>query len=99
LSRNVEVAITPETAQFLHVGVGSVITIQLAYFTQPAALSIARGKLFQGGILQPLKLQVVGLFNVKASDPFWHGEDINPIVPDKGPSNLLNTIQLTRYSS
>src|SRR5579885_3773453 len=32
-SQDVEVAITPETAKELHVGVGSVITIQLSYYT------------------------------------------------------------------
>ena len=88
-SRDVEVAITPETAQLLHVGIGSVITLQLAYFTRPPLLSIMKGELVQGGILQPLQLHVVGLVNVKAGDPFWHGEDLKPIIPDKeGPINF-----------
>lgn len=84
-SQGIEVAITPETAQALHVSVGSVITIRLSYFTQPAVLSIAKGSLVQGGTPFPLQLRVVALFNVKPGDPFWHDEDFKPIVPDKGP--------------
>src|SRR5579884_177625 len=101
-SQDVEVAITPETAKELHVGVGSVITIQLSYYTQPAVISIAKGSLFQSGIPLAFKLHVVGLFNVKAGDPYWNGEDFQPYAPDNGPSfyyilasdqQLLSTFQ------
>ncbi len=108
ISQGVEVALTPETAQALHVGIGSVITIQLSYFTQPAVLSIAKGNLVQSGTPLPFKLHVVGLFNVKASDPYWHDEDFKPIVPDKGPiyypilasdQGLLSTFQQIAHSN
>lgn len=106
-SQGIEVAITPETAQALHLSVGSVITIQLSYYTQPAVLSIAKGSLFQGVPPLPFNLHVVGLFNVKPG-PYWHDEDFKPIVPDKGPieypilasdQGLLSTFQKIAQSN
>lgn len=71
-SQDIEVAITPATAGPLHLGVGSTITLDIAFYRQPAELARASPMSLH------LQLHVVGLFNVKPGDGYWHGEDFLP---------------------
>src|SRR5579875_574380 len=93
-SQDIEVALTPDTASALHVRVGSVITVVSNFSVVPvrgasaAALqqsfcSIAPGKdttpvTSQDTYCQRFKLHVVGIFEVKPNDSFWHGENFHP---------------------
>ncbi len=72
-----EIVITPEMAQIFHASVGSIITLNTPFFAQPAASSFARG-ISGSPIPLQLNLYVVGLFHVKAGDPFWHQDDFLP---------------------
>jgi ABC-type lipoprotein release transport system permease subunit len=71
-SQDVEVAITPATAGPLHLGVGSTITLDIAFYRQPAELARSSPMSLH------LQLHVVGIFNVKPGDGYWHGEDFLP---------------------
>ena len=71
-SQDIEVAITPATAGPLHLGVGSTITLDIAFYRQPAEFALSSPMLLH------LKLHVVGLFTVKPGDGYWHEEDFLP---------------------
>lgn len=93
-SQNIEIALTPDTASALHVTVGSVITVVSNFSTIPVRgtpatafqetfCSIVPGKdttsmTSQNTYCQRFKLDVVGIFDVKTNDYFWHGEDFQP---------------------
>ncbi len=73
---SIEIAITPDTAQALHVTVGSTLPIM-------QQLSI-RGGMLQFGqeipLAATLPLHVVGIIAPPSADPFWHGNDFQPEV-------------------
>ncbi len=93
-SQDIEIALTTDTASALHVKVGSVITVVSNFSTIPVRgtaatalqetyCSIVPGKdttpsTSGNTYCQRIKLDVVGLFNVKTNDYFWHGEDFQP---------------------
>ena len=66
---HVEVAITPDTALLLGLSVGSLITLNGVFRAAPSS-PIAT--------FSPFPLRVVGIFNVKAGDAFWHGYNFLP---------------------
>ncbi|HZS75425.1 MAG TPA: FtsX-like permease family protein [Ktedonobacteraceae bacterium] len=88
---NVEIALTPETARDLHVQVGSTMLVGSGFSLQPLInnRSVTFEPSFcsvvpsvddsavtsQDTYCQRIKLVVVGLFEVKANDYFWHGEN------------------------
>ncbi len=87
----VEIALTSETASALHVQVGSVIMVVSNFSIVPVkgaasgALQESYCSIVPGGgdtsvssqhtYCQRIKLDVVGLFEVKTNDYFWHGEN------------------------
>jgi ABC-type antimicrobial peptide transport system permease subunit len=73
----VEVAVTPETAGFLRLHIGSVILPKWTFYTAPD---------FPTPIYQPFPLHVVGIFAVKSGDAFWHGYNFLPQSLDKSLS-------------
>ncbi|HJT56839.1 MAG TPA: FtsX-like permease family protein, partial [Ktedonobacteraceae bacterium] len=93
-SQNIEIALTPDTASALHVKVGSVITVVSNFSTVPVRgtaatafqetfCSIVPGKgttsvTSEDTYCQRFKLDVVGIFDVKTNDYFWHGENFQP---------------------
>ncbi len=92
--RRLEIALTTETARALHVGVGgemlvgSGFSVQLlrgnaANDFQSSFCSIVPGvddsKVnAENAYCQRARLVVVGLFEAKINDPFWHGETFQP---------------------
>jgi ABC-type antimicrobial peptide transport system permease subunit len=76
--------LTPATAQRLHLTVGSVITLQGDFFTNP--VDMFGGSSPTGTVT----LRIVGLFNISPADaPFWHGEDFLPIQGQQADSSTL----------
>jgi ABC-type antimicrobial peptide transport system permease subunit len=73
-SKDVEIAITPESAHMLGVSLNSFITIQLNFV---APVNTTR----YAPLHQALTLHVVGLIHVHQGDPFWHGVDFLPKLP------------------
>lgn len=63
---SLEIAMTPETAQYLHVSIGSVLFSNLT-FTD----------VYNKTYTWPLSLRLVGLFR-PTNDDFWHGDDFAP---------------------
>jgi hypothetical protein len=76
ISENLEIAVTPATAEALHIQVGSVITVEVPFYTTLGAGNLSAES--QPPNVQQINLNVVGLFTVKANDPFWHAEDFLP---------------------
>src|SRR5258708_17354615 len=76
VSKDIEIALTPATANALHVRVGSVITFESTFYTVPVLANVPVTS--QQSYIQRVKLHVVGLFEVKANDSFWHKEDFLP---------------------
>lgn len=68
-STTVEVAITPDTASLLGLRVGSVIILNGVFRATPLS-PIAT--------YAPFPMHVVGIFNVKPGDAFWHGYTFLP---------------------
>src|SRR5579859_2633731 len=88
LSAGVEIAITPETAASWHVGIGSIMSMGLSFYTTPSRGAVA--DLTRQIVSQKLNIYVVGLFHIKPADAYWHGDDFLPQVPDKGgPSHFM----------
>src|SRR6266568_469103 len=77
ISEGIEVGITPATANALHIRVGSVITLESTFYIAPATGNTSPAP--EQSYIQHIKLYVVGLFNVKANDPFWHEKDFQPV--------------------
>ena len=75
-STNVEVALTPATAAALGLHLGSTVTLVYTFYTTPVSnfVPITNDQIFT----QQIKLDVVGIFQVKAGDAFWHGNDFQP---------------------
>ncbi len=71
-SGTIEALLTPETAQNLHVTVGSTILIHLSIY----ALIPGKYPLYS---TLPVKALVVGLLSVKQDDAYWLGNDLQPI--------------------
>ena len=78
-----EIAITPETAQLLRLHVGSKLVLNWTIYTGPAGLSVSPAHIPIPIYLQ-FTMHVVGIFNVQAGDPYWHGYDFLPYTPDLG---------------
>jgi ABC-type lipoprotein release transport system permease subunit len=76
LSEDIEIAVTPATARVLHVQVGSVMTVETTFYKVPT--SIMTPAQLQQPYTQLIRLDVVGLFEVKPNDGFWHGKDFLP---------------------
>ncbi len=92
--QDIEIALTPDTASALHVKVGSVITVVSNLSAVPVRGTPATGlqesfcSIVPGEDTTPLttletycqrfKLYVVGIFEAKTNDYFWHGEDFQP---------------------
>jgi hypothetical protein len=73
-SRDMEIALRPETAVTLHVTVGSII---------PAAIPFI--DVSQKTTLRTLLLHVVGIFTfTTATDQFWHSNDLTPTTAADG---------------
>ncbi len=68
-STTVEVAIAPDTASLLGLSVGSVINLNGLFRAAPGS-PIAT--------YSPFPMHVVGIFNVKPGDAFWHGYNFLP---------------------
>ena len=93
-NRRLEVALTTETVRALHVGVGSEILMGSGFSMQPLKGSAANdfqtsfcsivpgvddSKVnAENAYCQRVRLVVVGLFEAKINDPFWHGETFQP---------------------
>lgn len=75
MSNDIEIAVTPETAAGLEVTVGSEIAAPFSFFNKapdPLSPSVP--------FSQRLHFHVVGLFTtVQEDDPFWHGNDFQPL--------------------
>ena len=82
-STGAEIAITPETAQLLKLHVGSKLVLNWTIYTGPAGNSISPSHIPIPIYLQ-FSMHVVGIFNVEASDPYWHGYNFLPYTPDTG---------------
>lgn len=64
----VEIALTPESADAIHATLGQEFTTIIGFFGSPAPISAT------------LKLRLVGLFIPTSGDPFWHGETFGPAI-------------------
>ncbi len=93
-----EVLLTPETAQRLHAGVGSLLTLHGDFFLQPS-------QMFGGtSPTGTFTMRVAGLFALSPDDvPFWHGENFQPVqqsggsmytllIPNESLVNALNRL-------
>jgi ABC-type antimicrobial peptide transport system permease subunit len=94
-SNDLEIALTPETASALHIRVGGVLTVTSNFSMipnqgnasntiQPLDCAFIPANSNTSGISQlsychQFKLVVVGLFEVKTNDHFWHGQDFQPV--------------------
>jgi hypothetical protein len=72
---NVEAALTLAIAA-LHEHVGSTFTLVYTFYMVLVSnfVPITNDQIFT----QQIKLEVVGIFQVKPNDPFWHGDDFQP---------------------
>ncbi len=68
-----EAILTPATARQLHVQVGSTLTLQLSFTTSINDLNTTQ--FFSA----PLAINIVGLFQPLAHDPFWQGQNYDPL--------------------
>lgn len=78
-----EIAVTPETAQLLKLHVGSKLILNWTIYTGPAGHSVSPSHIPIPIYLQ-FTMHVVGIFNVRAGDPYWHGYNFLPYTPDTG---------------
>ena len=76
-SSGVEIAITPAMALPLQLHIGSVILLNWTIASLPDTLP---------GFSQQFSMRVVGIFNVKPGDPYWHGYNFLPASSDKTPT-------------
>src|SRR5260370_8643644 len=77
-SSGVEIAITPAMALPLQLHIGSVILLNWTIASLPDTLP---------GFSQQFGMRVVGIFNVKPGDPYWHGYNFLPASTDKTPTH------------
>src|SRR6266705_714199 len=82
-STDAEIAVTPETAQLLKLQVGSKLVLNWTIYTGPAGHSVSPSHIPIPIYLQ-FTMHVVGIFNVRAGDPYWHGYNFLPYTPDTG---------------
>ena len=82
-STDAEIAVTPETAQLLNLHVGSSLVLNWTMYTGPAGHSVSPAHIPIPIYLQ-FTMHVVGIFNVQAGDPYWHGYNFLPYTPDSG---------------
>jgi hypothetical protein len=81
--RDVEVAVTPETAGLLKSHVGTALSLSWTIYTGPAIHSTTTSNIPQSFDLT-FTVHVVGIFHVQSNDPFWHGYNFLPQTPDRG---------------
>ncbi|MEO6889277.1 MAG: FtsX-like permease family protein [Ktedonobacteraceae bacterium] len=78
----IDVAITPQEAAQLHVGVGSLIATKLAYVQIPVKR-----------VEKTLSLHVVGIFTPETqSTSFWHAHDFLPLSRGEGVRGSIYTL-------
>ncbi len=71
-SNTIETMLTPDTAQLLHVHVGSTFKLLLTYIVETSTDAIQKSMV--------MSARVAGLFNVTpANASYWHGEDFKTI--------------------
>ncbi len=78
-SSSVEIAVTPATALPLQLHVGSVILLNWTIASLPETSTLP-------SFSQQFTMRVVGIFNVKPGDPYWHGDNFLPASSDKTPT-------------
>lgn len=78
-SHSVEIAVTPATALLLQLHVGSVILLNWTIISLPESATLPTFN-------QQFSMHVVGIFNVKPDDPYWHGYNFLPASGDNGPT-------------
>lgn len=90
-----EIMFTPTTAQFLHLSVGSPVTLDVSFVDTAASLQFLFGRdqdpAFQQHIHHAtIKARVVGLFTVSQADQtYWHGQDLE-LTEQRAPSLLTH---------
>src|SRR5260370_10240290 len=77
-SSGVAIAITPATALPLQLHIGSVILLNWTIASLPETSTLP-------SFSQQFTMRVVGIFNLKPSDPYWHGDNFLPPSSDKTP--------------
>ncbi|HLI09349.1 MAG TPA: FtsX-like permease family protein [Ktedonobacteraceae bacterium] len=101
----IEALLTPQTAQRLRVGVGSLLVLRGDFFTTPQ-------QMFGGPNPAPgtITMRVVGIFNLTAANAvFWHGETFQPtssgqsllyplLIPTSSFLSALDTIAAAAHS-
>ncbi len=80
LSKTLEVVITEQTAGFLKVDVGSMMTVGSYFFGPDNALLIG------------IPMQVVGVIATTPGDPYWHGQDFEPPITIGRPPTTFSAI-------
>ncbi len=84
----IEVMLTPETAQALHVTVGSTFQLQISYLLQ---LPTFRDANPSPSHTSQVTAYVAGLFQLNAADSvYWHGNDFQPIKFATETSTIYN---------
>src|SRR5258708_17375153 len=78
-SSGVEIAITPATALPLQLHIGSVILLNWTIASLPETSTLP-------SFSQQFTMRVVGIFNVKPGDPYWHSDNFLPASSDKTPT-------------
>jgi putative ABC transport system permease protein len=92
-SKDVEIALTPEAAQKIGVKLNDVITLDLSFVAPIPHYSVF------APTHAPLKLHIVGLFHVQTDDPFWHGENFLPQLPQSDSAPYILFTALTSNQS
>ncbi len=80
-SAHLEIAITQQTATFLKIDVGSMLTADFSFLAVSHPLIV------------PVPVQVVGIIASNPNDPFWHGEDFDSKPGPRGePPSIYNAL-------
>ncbi len=78
-TQQMEVMLTPDTAQSLGVDVGSIVPINLSYFLHVPTPDISQADYLKTANLAPANARVVGLFTIDENNlSYWHELDFKP---------------------
>jgi len=81
-SDDIEIALTPESANRLHVTVGSLLTTAVAFSEIPVR-----------HVVRTYTLQVVGIIELaRAGDPYWHGNDYISLSKGRAPGFIYTAL-------
>ncbi len=81
-SDDIEIALTPESANRLHVTVGSLLTTAVAFSEIPVR-----------HVVRTYTLQVVGIIELaRAGDPYWHGNDYISLSKGRAPGYIYTAL-------